>query len=283
MKIKKIKMKKLFSFLFGCLILILVIIRIASWSKIRGAAEVHFGLGPPEAGWFQVEGGDVYGGGNISSAVPAGKKFLEDPQAVVSYTGSTDFGKGTAPNWQVKDSSISLSSFNYTYFASNIATSNLPCNPAEASCWANLASGSYRYSGNINMPGSTINFNNQKIIVLVGGNLNINEKIRVSSDSFLAFIVSGSININGNVTETGINPALEGIYFAQGTIATGKSNKTFIAKGIFVAQGGFTFGRDLGEENKTTPAEKFIFDPGLLVKMPKALKKSAMSWQEVAP
>jgi len=217
--------------------------------------------------------------------VPAGQNFLLDPQGVVSYGGSADFN-GHNPSWLVKDS-INLESFNYDYFSRLVSPSAFPCDVGKATgCWNNknnLPSGNYRYSGDLNLPSSPININERKIVVLVEGDLKINEKIRVADDSFLAFIVKGNIEINGNVTETGINPALEGIYFADGTIATGVSDKILVAKGIFVAQKGFSLQRDLGGANENTPAETFVFDPGLLVKMPNALKKSLMDWQEVAP
>jgi hypothetical protein len=264
-----------------CLVILLLFI--AVFLRQASAAELNFGFGQMAESWFQVQGGDVHADGNINSPVPATLNFMENPQGVVSFGGSGSFGEG-APNWQVQDSSIDLSAFNYNYFSSHIATTDFPCNPSESSCWANLGSGNYQYSGTMNMPGSTININSRTIVVLVNGGLNINEKIRVADDAFLAFIVNGSINIDGDVTETGINPALEGIYFSQGTIATGESDKEFVGKGIFAAQGGFNLQRDLGDtDNQTTPAETFIFDPRLLVEMPEALQKATMSWTEIAP
>jgi len=248
---------------------------------VRGA-EVHFGLGDSKDGWFQVENGDIGAAtGNIESPVPAGRNFMEGQQGVVVYAGTTNFGDGSAPNWQVNDS-VNLTDFNFSYFTNIMATAAFPCDPSQAACWNGLASGNYLYSGTISLPASTLNFNNKEVVVLINGDLNINERIGLADNAFLAFIVSGNINIDGGVKKTGINPALEGVYFADGTISTGESAEEFVGKGIFVG-GGFNLGRNLGADNETTPGEVFIFDPRLVVKMPRAMKKSRMSWQEVAP
>jgi len=244
---------------------------------------VTFGIQfQPAEGWFQVEDGDVGAAtGNIESPAPAGKNFMTGQPGVAVYAGSTDFSAGGAPAWQVNER-VDLTDFNFSYFANIVSTSTFPCDPSQAACWGSLASGNYLYTGTINLPANVININNKEVVVLVNGDLNINREIRVADSAFLAFIVSGDINIDGGVKKTGVNPALEGVYFADGTLSTGESAEEFMGKGIFVA-GGFNLERDLGADNETTPAEVFIFDPGLVVKMPRAMKKSRMSWQEVAP
>ena len=254
-------------------------------------ARVDFGFEGQELkkGWFQAKGSDVHANGNIASSVPATLNFMENPQGVVSYVGSTNFGDGNAPNWRVQDASIDLSSFNYDYFYHLLGSPATNFSGKESEVGDGIY---YSASGLGGLEGSWKDFD-KKAVILVNGDLKIDQRITLVDNGFLAFIVKGTITVDDNIgTEIKKDEVyLEGVYFAQRNFNTGSSSvpghAKLIAKGIFVAQDGFVLGRDLGsgekDSNVDTPAEKFIFDPGLLVKMPKAMKKSMMSWQEMAP
>jgi len=139
--------------------------------------------------------------------------------------------------------------------------------------------------------------NNTKVVVLIGNNkdLEINKNITVPVGSFLAFIVSGNINIKGTVGDKDATPTpdIEGVYIADGTINTNYDNdnsgKRLAGFGVFVAHanldntGGFVFGRDLKADNRTTPAEYFEHRPDFLVNFPKEIGTKRMVWKEVAP
>jgi hypothetical protein len=133
----------------------------------------------------------------------------------------------------------------------------------------------------------------RKAIILIDGNLTIKKRITVPVGSFLAFIVSTNINITGNVgdKDAAPTPDLEGVYFCDGLLNTNSDNDTgsgfrLVAQGIFAAKGGFvlsTPGRDVKNDNPTTPAELFVFRPDFIANMPQALLFSSYSWQEKAP
>jgi len=206
--------------------------------------------------------------------------------------GFPHFGEGhvSAYGWRIDQypsqlyTGTPLPRYDYNYFYSTLGLG------AEAGdCPTGPASGIFKC-------GSGLPINNEwnlgavdKMIVFVeGGDLNINAQINVPKGAFLAFIVNGTITVADSVgvAKDSTDTSLEGIYFAQQTFNTGSSGSNterLNAKGIFAAQGGFTLGRDLGDENEDPPAETFEFDPRLVVKMPKAMRKAMMSWQEVAP
>jgi len=82
------------------------------------------------------------------------------------------------------------------------------------------SSGDISINNDLNISGNT------KIVVLIGGNLNINKKITVPVGSCLAFIVKGDIKISGNVGDKlfSTTPHLQGVYIADGIIDTYQPN-----------------------------------------------------------
>ena len=109
----------------------------------------------------------------------------------------------------------------------------------------------------------------------------------------MGFIVNGNITVAPPVgtdcnPTCGVTPALEGVYIAKGTFATGASTdptaERFVGEGVFVA-GNFSLQRDLDSvgQNTTTASELFFYNPQLLLTMPDAMKDVPVTWQEVAP
>ena len=90
------------------------------------------------------------------------------------------------------------------------------------------------------------------------------------------------------VPYTSSSPVVEGIYIADGTFHTGTSTNAgterFVGKGSFVAND-FDLQRDLTaiNQNNTTSAELFLYNPQFLVTMPDQLRDQHVNWQEVAP
>jgi len=254
-------------------------------------AQVNFGFFPGGEAWFKTVGGDVHAATDISSSLPSGEVFsepLDGYPGIVSYGGSAaGFGSGAVSSrgW-LANSDYEGKTFGYDYFAKGLTTSSVECdNPADSNWWRAI-DGNYLYPascGDLSTPGSTITINNKrKLVILVEGNLNINEKIRIDSDSFLAFVVQGNIYISGDVTDDGVNPALEGAYLCDGVIYTGSSDKTFVGRGLFVGWQGIILQRELAD-NRTEPAEEFIYRPDFMASAASSLLKSSISWTEIAP
>lgn len=144
----------------------------------------------------------------------------------------------------------------------------------------------------------TINSNwaigaNKKIVVFIAnnGDLNINANITVPTSSFLAFIVSGNINIGSGVGQSSASsetPVVEGMYVANGTFSVNSTGdptteKRFVGAGTFVGWDDVSLGRDMGIGNNNNATELFIARPDFALNAPNEMKKAVYDWQEIAP
>ena len=129
----------------------------------------------------------------------------------------------------------------------------------------------------------------KKIIFLVEGKLDVignNAKIvRADKKSFLGFIVNKNITFGTSLSSADdMTPVVNGFFLTDNQILIPATSTQFVGKGIFVAFGGFNFARDLGSAtNATNPAERFFFDPSLIINAPADLMGSSYYWKEVAP
>ena len=142
----------------------------------------------------------------------------------------------------------------------------------------------------------------ETIVVFVRGSLtirNINSLPRliiVDPGGFLAFIVTGNINIGSNVGGNAPGsqvPNIEGVYIADNKIRVlGRGNarvadRKFIGAGTFVGHNGVELLRDFDDtsggdaDNDNIPVETFIFRPDFLWTWPLELSRSPLLWQEV--
>ena len=266
--------------------------------------------------WFQTKEGDVHAEGTISSPIyPEDTYFCAadagDYPGLVSYNDSEpDFGRqGTTPSekgWLAEDDFSITHRFDYFYSKLGSPTEVFDCdtntspddgiylanNPPDGECGIN----------------KNLDFGTKKVVIFVDGDLKIDKpaEIKVGSGGFLAFIVKGDINIDGNIGNKstffapevpfdGFNAHLQGVYIADGVINTyynkgvgDGSGFRLVAAGIFVAND-FYLKRDLKDDcsegicNETTPSELFIARPDLFVNIPDELKTSYFFEQEVAP
>ncbi|HOR57862.1 MAG TPA: hypothetical protein PLV82_04390, partial [bacterium] len=126
----------------------------------------------------------------------------------------------------------------------------------------------------------TMGSGDKKLIIFIDGDLHINKNITVSP-GFLAFIVSGDIEIAADVTQ------VKGVYFADGSLtveSNGATDSQFNGQGIFVGKEGISLKRDFrSAANATTPTEIFTLDPAYLFTAPKVFREKPYLWQEVIP
>lgn len=260
--------------------------------------------------WFQSAGGDVHGNGNTGTTIPntcPDPYFSLDPAGIVS-TGRTSFSYNISPDkissfgWQVADPTENLTGFgadgttqyNYAYFDQKFgsSTSLLP------NCNTKPGSGIYAFNGTCTISHNWNLSNRDKIIILVDGNLVVNNEIKVpegENGGFLAFVVSGNIIFGDTLGTPNVNAnfhadkAIEGIYIADGIIETQndsstiENNKIFTAGGMFIAHEDFNLQRDLGSRNESYPGDYFEYRPDFLINFPPELGTRVMTWQEVAP
>ncbi|MBI4058706.1 hypothetical protein HY404_00545 [Candidatus Microgenomates bacterium] len=264
------------------------------------------GGGSKPAPWWQGKDADFWSNGDISSALPSGKKLIEDGTGgfpgIAVYSGNSSFGSGSVSSkgW-IGKSFYKGKFFNYNWFAplappAVFTDSGSIINDGEIS-GGNLISGyesggyvwHYR-NGDLNI-NSTVNLNDRKVILLVNGNLTIGGKINLNKGTgFFMAIVSGNINIDPSVSHPN-QPALEGLFITNGTISTGHNpsgDDQLYVRGSLIAWAGINFQRDLDPtrqngKNDTKPAEYIEYAPDLIFTFPRDLSRHSRLWQEVAP
>lgn len=285
------------------------------WSCPAPPASIPVNVLAPPA-WFQTDSGDVHAEGDIISSI---NTFISPPYfslnnggspGVVSANGVIELSPATqvsTADWRLQDPPANypyddyspINRYDYDYFLKKVSPQNLPAfnpnaptkNELEA-----LADGFYIVTGDVVLPnpsGSTWVVGsgpNKKIItIFIDGNLTIQGKIMISN-GFLAFIVNDNITIDPSVYESNLGTAaLAGVYIANGQISTGSSVEPLVTSGVFVAHGGFNLQRDnqnnpdLTKTSDKVPAEKFMYDPELIMQAPQEILAIPYNWEEVAP
>jgi len=264
-------------------------------------------------GWFQAQGGDVYGATDVKSFVasgapPASRYFVTNGSGgypgVVTSGSSHDFDSSflsqgdalsSSRKWLAKEAYAPTDYYQVMYhrFDSPKPTETGDITLTQAPAGSTTP---YYYDGNV-----TVDTNpwtvpaGQSVVVFVSGDLTIKQPIHMTPGGFLAFIVNGNILIDPSVgvacsPACGNTPVLDGVYITSpnGTFDTGDSSvpgsERLVVKGIVVA-GNFNMQRDLDSvgQNVTTAASLFQYDPELLLTMPDQMKDLPVTWQEVAP
>lgn len=277
---------------------------------IPECTDINFGLTITRESWFQTGDGDVHAVGNIDSEIPSdcAPDLVCDPNfsigsagtwGVVSYdTGTADFGDGypsnnTADHWLANTSQNP--SRTYDYFYQLLGSPTLESPPAGNDVHTGdlpASDGVKAYDGDIKTGGNW-NIGTKKLVVLVNGKFLIKNKIRVDSGGSLVVIAKNGIGISKNLVAKGTGGnKVQGIFITDSTFYSSvnedfgftpvDSNKELVIDGGVIA-GSFNLRRDLGDDNSTTPAEKFRFDPGLVINSYPDLWKSRFTWQELAP
>jgi hypothetical protein len=255
--------------------------------------------------WWQVVGADVTSLGVISSVVPnVGGVYFDEkglgvfPGIPVGESVTTDPGNISTPNnWKAETDSYKALPYSYNYFY-NLALENAPTLNSEINSIADfdevtdengyewyLAKGNFDLSSDISMPVS-----GRKIILLVGdpegaeeGNVTISKDIDMGNtgNSMFMIIAKGSIIITPSVNH------LDGVFIGnQFTTQTADpDSETLEIDGSVVGRASIsavTLGRNLGSGNDD-PAERFTYDPGLLMNIPYIFNGRTTRWKEVAP
>jgi len=265
-------------------------------------------------GWYQAQGGDVYGANTIKSFVPQGPRYFVlngdggSPGVVTfgntydfdSAAGIADIGSGwiSSENWNANETYDEKNYYQIMFhrFHSPVTadyTGDTTLNTQLAGREA-----AYYVDGNLIIDGSNWNVASvtpkESVVVLVNGNLTIKNRINITSGGFIGFFVNGNITIDSSVgtTWSSTTPVVEGIYMTSptGTFSTGATTAAatarFVGKGTFVAGNFSLLGqRDLEivGHNADTAAELFIYNPELLITMPDEMKELPITWAEVAP
>ncbi len=272
------------------------------------AAQHYLILTPNKPRWFQVVGGDVHAnGGGVTSQIPAtatNRYFLGNSanakHGVVSSTGILNLGSEStipthvsvdADKWYANNSGSYGGKAFYSYdfwkkaLAGKLETVTNPqsFNPKNKSGLFDFGgNGSNRIEIKESSGGGNWKNINKKIFILYNGTIKISNDISVDSGGSLVIVASVNIEIDHRVEE------LAGYFIAGGNINTGHVSggvdQQLTVNGGLIAQNKVNLQRDLGTNNKTTPAEIVNFRPDILVNLNDDLKfKEIKRWQEVAP
>lgn len=152
----------------------------------------------------------------------------------------------------------------------------------------------YFHSGDMTIQSPWDVTDGESHVIFIDGDLNIEdplavgELITIAEGGFLAFIVSGDINIadsvgNYNLANTTSN--IEGVFISDGTLtieSNGAMDKRFICEGTFVGWTDVELLRDYEDEalNESYPTETFVYRPDFVKNTPEKMKRAQILWQE---
>lgn len=250
--------------------------------------------------WWQAEGAGIYSGGEVRSILPSTSfRLIVAPvggtaAALIQASGNLGLGVGelSDPAWMA-NSKYKGKMMGYDYFAARMGVVRgqpgdwvsdnieLPTYNSEKSFWYASPTST---TATINTP--WVVRSNEKYVIFVNGDLQINADVTVEDGGFLAFIVKG--NTSGGITVGPDVTSLEGLYVTDKDFETETvyllnviNDVTLQFEGSVVAWGTMSLNRNLGAGNTASPAEKFTYRPDLLANMPDKMKVFAMQWQEV--
>jgi len=253
--------------------------------------------------WWQTKGAGIYVGSesggttlvsNIPRYVPADQRYLILPgaglgvAALLRASGGVSYGRGTVSSGNLSAvSKYTGKRVDYSWFSSRVGltfsqpndwgadTMNQPVNdPTKAFYYITPASG----TATVLSPWHVLE--GEKYIVIVNGDLKVEQNIIVDVGGFVAFVVKNGVKVATNVTK------LDGLYEMDGTfetLTTGAENDVqLVTGGSVVAWGGVSLNRNIGKTNNaSTPSEQFVYRQDLITNMPKEMKTFIMSWTEV--
>ncbi|MBU1457925.1 hypothetical protein KJ845_04440, partial [Patescibacteria group bacterium] len=254
-----------------------------------------FGFWRDYGGWWQIIGGDVYGGGGIESIVPvsmpAGERYLIEEDAngnggLAQYaSGGIELGGGAGvyvsdKEWQA-ESGYGGQDINYEYYMAKMGIFDKTEWDGSSKPDYNPIDGDeiYTHTGDV-----TIDFSvdsGEKRVFMIDGNVLVDSNVTVALGSHLAVISSGIITFADNVGE--VHGWWVGDRIVIESTGDEATDLQFRGEGSFVGWDAVEFNRDRGLTNNTAPAEEFIYRPDLMVNAPDSLKFSRYIWREMVP
>lgn len=244
------------------------------------------------SGWFQTQEGDIHSQGKLSVNIPATATDRNlsvsetNPPGIISHQtspGEAFFGEGYPSNnqtdhWLAKSEYKGKPFGSWQFFKKKYAMRMTQENfngTLPASDGVYFSSQNQTLQGNWNLPA------NRWLVILVEGDIRINQNITVPQTSFLALVAKGNIEFASNVSKA------QGMFVSDGRIDTGTGSIQFQGEGIFAASS-FALNRDFQDQrNRTTPAEYFKFRPDFLINSYKDKENNLywfdFTWEEIAP
>lgn len=246
--------------------------------------------------WWQVKGGDVITGGDITSVVPSGSYFMA-PSSVPIFGGTATFtpGQVSTKGWLADTNEAYPGVYTYDSFLAKLPsdlTPNIaPAAIVESTFNSGSTYGGYKWyqtvgSATLSDADGIVDIGSKKVVLFVNGDLAINSQVTFNeANGFAMIIVKGKITVSPAVANaTATTPELKGIYVTsdfQTDSAGSSADQQLYIRGTLVANGLVSLKRSLSLN--TSPAEQFEFSPGMALNIPKQLLIRRLSWKEVAP
>ena len=264
----------------------------------------NLSLGFDKGAFLQTGGGSIHAGGGVSMEIPSNPLHFDtgaatsrvmvlNPAGAVTSNGSqvysqTAGAQSSTPNY--KDSSYTNGStqFDYEFFDNKFANKYQIVTPSGAASLSNgrITDGTnnwnltnntvYKVNGNLTVQNDTL-LSNVNTVILVNGNLTISNNFRsINNNSYLAFIVSGSVTIDPSVSE------VHALLMSNGQFSDAPGATTLGLKiiGAIHSHTGFTLNR---RQNTDRPGEYIVEDPAYFIKLATPLGLSSHNWEEVNP
>lgn len=201
--------------------------------------------------WIRVTNGDIFSNKAISFQSPSTVTYTAGAHESISNVTSGN-------SWFLENYSI-LSHENYNEWYSKYTTTTAPPNNKLPNI-----SGKFRINSDFTIASNTIpnglsNVQNMSAVLFVNGDLNINSNYSLHATSGIIFIVKGEISVANNVT------SVDGFFITGEEFDTGSGNSQLTLNGGVQADT-LVFGRSLnGNQNSSTPAEIFTYQPKYLI------------------
>ncbi|HSV94574.1 MAG TPA: hypothetical protein VLH94_01150, partial [Spirochaetia bacterium] len=257
-------------------------------------------------GWWQVVGGNVYARDGISSSIPASLVPESNQRLILAnadgVSGVLSYGTpwiglelGTNPGARVSDASWRVESlYDGLHYDYNFYKTKMDLLPATSWDGGNIdySDGGvgyqiFKHTGNV-----TLNYSGptgtQKVILLVDGNVTINDDVVVTAGAFLGVIAKGNITFNTGVANAHGWFVAENINIpCKDTVdPLGECDRTdvqFVGEGSFVGWSGINMGRDRFKTNNQEPSEKFAYRSDMLLSVPSPMKVYTKRYSPFVP
>jgi cytoskeletal protein CcmA (bactofilin family) len=246
---------------------------------------------PTPKSWFQTQGGDVHSNADLISKLPDASKFFSLPgegnfPGVVSCLNNHPyFGQGQVSKigW-LATNLRNKRKYDYSYFNTllNIPQQNIINNGILPSKLKGnkvndqdiSISSFWKIDGDLEVESLADNL--EVKIFLVSGKVEFKNDF-TPQNTLPVFIANGDIEIDPG-THT-----LNGVLISDGKIKTGniKEDQIWTLNGAAISWNIFNLERE--RENNTDPAEIFVYNPEIFLKLTPILGKAPHLWEEIAP
>ena len=245
----------------------------------------------PSSSWFQTKEGDVHSNAKIISNLPETDLFFSltgeggFPGIVSCFDNNPRFGQGkvSEKNWLVTGFK-NKKQYDYSYFNTllEIPEENVINNSDSFSVLdgdklndKTISSNPFwKIEGDLEV--RNLNDNLGVKIFLVSGKIIYKNDLE-PQNTLPVFIAQGDIEIQPTIH------FLNGIFISDGKIKTGEveENQNLKIKGAAISWNSFLLEREI--KNNDEPAEIFIYNPEIFLKIFPFIGKTSHIWEEIAP